>query len=172
MTKNTNPLILTLTLDADAAAFFNALRKQYFPPAINYIDAHLTLFHHLPATEVSLLEDLETWRHSQSSIMLKVTEVKSIGRGVAYKIESPELVQLHQTMQRKWKPWLTPQDSQKRWPHITVQNKVSPEEAKNTLQTLQASFQPFTAKGLGFDLWSYEGGPWRHLKNYLFHQEA
>lgn len=169
MTNSSNPLILTLTLDADTATFFNTLRKQYFPPAINYIDAHLTLFHHLPPQKAFIAEDLDTWSQSQPPIVLKVTAVKSIGRGVAYKIESPQLLQLHQTMQQKWKAWLTPQDNQKRWPHITVQNKVSPEVARQTLQILQASFQPFAATGLGFSLWSYEGGPWKHLKDYFFH---
>ena len=46
------PLILTLALDADSQAHFDALRKQHFPPAINYLAAHLTLFHHLPGQRV------------------------------------------------------------------------------------------------------------------------
>src|SRR5688572_17168889 len=170
--QSTAPLIVTLILDQRSFVFFNTVRQQYFPPAINYIDAHLTLFHHLPPQETFIVEDLQTWSQSQPPIVLEVIEIKSIGRGVAYKIESQELVQLHQTMQQKWKPWLTPQDSQKRWPHITVQNKVSPELARQSLQTLQASFQPFAATGLGFSLWSYEGGPWKHLKDYPFQQLA
>ncbi len=168
MINSTNPLILTLTLEADAAAFFNTLRKQYFPPSINYIDAHLTLFHHLPPNETTIRDDLQAWSKMCIPIDLQVTEVKSIGKGVAYKVEAPELLQLHKAMQAKWKQWLTPQDSQKRWPHITVQNKVSQEVARQTLQTLQASFQPFTMTGIGFSLWTYEGGPWKHLEDYLF----
>ncbi|WP_460504174.1 2'-5' RNA ligase family protein, partial [Hymenobacter agri] len=45
------PLILTLALDAASQAYFNDLRTQHFPPKINYLAAHLTLFHHLPGTE-------------------------------------------------------------------------------------------------------------------------
>ena len=163
-----DPLIITLALDAASESFFNALRKQYFPATINYIDAHLTLFHYLPAGESIIPDDLQEWSNLYTPFALQVTEVKSIGKGVAYKMESPKLLQLHQTMQSKWKQWLTPQDSQKLWPHITVQNKVSPLQAKQALQTLQSSFQPFTATAVGFQLWAYKGGPWEFLKSYLF----
>ena len=36
------PLILTLALDDVAQAYFDALRRQHFPPKINYLTAHLT----------------------------------------------------------------------------------------------------------------------------------
>jgi len=45
------PLILTLTLDEASQAFFDEQRRQYFPPKINYLSAHLTLFHALPGAE-------------------------------------------------------------------------------------------------------------------------
>jgi hypothetical protein len=163
-------LIVTVALDDSSSAFFNALRKQYFPPAINYLSAHLTVFHHLPHSEVVIAHDLEQWSKTHAPVLLDVTDVKSIGKGVAYKIECPSLVQLHKQMQLKWKQWLTPQDQQKLWPHITVQNKVSVSEAQETLKILQSAFQPFTATGVGFRLWSYEGGPWRFLQNFPFRQ--
>lgn len=43
------PLIVTLGLDADAAAFFDALRRAHFPTERSFLPAHLTLFHRLPA---------------------------------------------------------------------------------------------------------------------------
>jgi hypothetical protein len=162
------PLIVTLTLDQPSFTFFNQLRHRYFPSAINYIDAHLTLFHHLPVTEPSIPEDLEQWSHEISSLSLHVTEVKSLGKGVAYKIDSLPLVQWHKKMQEKWQHWLTPQDKQKLWPHITVQNKVSPAEAKQTMEILQTTFQPFVATGTGFGLWTYEGGPWKAVQTFPF----
>ncbi|HEV7332671.1 MAG TPA: 2'-5' RNA ligase family protein [Flavisolibacter sp.] len=167
-----SPLIVTVAIDEETSSFFNALRKQYFPPALNYIDAHLTLFHHLPSNESTILDDLQKWSTAYAPIPLQITEIKSIGKGVAYKIDSPALSQLHRTMQTKWKRWLTPQDSQKLWPHITVQNKVPPAQAKETLQILQASFQPFTATALGFELWAYKGGPWEYVNTFLFKRNS
>ena len=49
--KLKTPVIITLQLEADAAAFFTTQRKAYFPAHINYLDAHLTLFHALPPEE-------------------------------------------------------------------------------------------------------------------------
>ena len=162
--------IITLLLDNNSSHFFNSLRTTYFPPAINYISAHLTLFHHLPSTEEGIKNDLQKWSAQTGPLQLNVTAVVSIGKGAAYKIECAELMKLHKAMQQQWMQWLTPQDKQKLWPHITVQNKVSPATAKQTVQTLQASFQPFTAQGLGFALWYYEGGPWRFEREYSFQQ--
>lgn len=168
--KEESPLLITLKLDEGSIAFFNAMRQRYFPTAINYLAAHLTLFHHLPSNETIIDDDLKELSETTSPFQLNVTEVKSLGKGVAYKIESPLLLQLHRTMQVKWQPWLTPQDRQKLWPHITVQNKVGAAEATETLRELQHSFQPFVATGLGFQLWAYEKGPWRWLQDYPFEQ--
>lgn len=166
--QNASPLIVTLQLDEGSFHFFDALRRKHFPPALNFLAAHLTLFHRLPASEPSIQTDLQQWSREQPPLLLQVADVRSIGKGVAYKLESATLLQLHRQMQQRWQAWLTPQDRQKLWPHVTVQNKVSPTEAKETVQQLQATFQPFVAKGLGFSLWSYEDGPWRFLKDYPF----
>jgi hypothetical protein len=165
------PLILTLQLDESSFAFFDALRRQYFPRERNFLQAHLTLFHHLPPHEPMIQGDLENWSSQHSPLNMNVTEVKSIGRGVAYKIDCPLLSDLHKQMQQKWQAWLEPQDKQKLWPHITVQNKVSPAEAQKTWAILQASFQPFGAIGEGLSLWSYEGGPWKFIRSYAFNKD-
>jgi hypothetical protein len=162
------PLILTLQLDYASFTFFDSLRQRYFPPDRNHLQAHLTLFHHLPPNEPGIANDLQNWSEENSPFSLPVTEVKSIGKGVAFKIECPPLVQLHKKMLERWKQWLTPQDKQKIWPHITVQNKVSVAEAQQTLRVLQAAFTPFTATGTGFCLWSYKGGPWDFIREYSF----
>ena len=62
-----SPLILTLQLDAQAFAFFNFLRQKHFPAKINYLDAHLTLFHHLPP-DPAVTEVLENIAASQKII--------------------------------------------------------------------------------------------------------
>ena len=43
------PLILTAQLPRDLHARFTALRTAHFPPERNYLEAHVTLFHALPA---------------------------------------------------------------------------------------------------------------------------
>ncbi len=163
------PLVLTLTLDADSFAFFNRLRQQYFPPERNFLEAHLTLFHHLPAQALPTIQQhlaLESER--QQPLPLQVTGVRMIGRGVAYTLESMTLMAMRERLARQWKQWLTPQDQQKLWPHITVQNKVSPTEARALHETLKQTFQPFVATGTGLRLWVYRGGPWELWQTFLF----
>ncbi len=164
---NLPPLILTLRLDETSFAFFNTLRKKHFPPDLNFIDAHLTLFHHLPnKTEVhAQLRDITT---RQPAMTLEVTGLMKLGRGVAFRIGSPELTGLQTHLKSQFREWLTPQDGQAFRPHITVQNKVSPATANALYDELTTSFAPFAVQGTGLSLWEYLGGPWRKVVDFGF----
>jgi 2'-5' RNA ligase len=169
MSSSAAPLILTLRLDDAAHTYFNALRRQHFPPAINYLDAHLTLFQHLPGAELQTVgEELHARCPQHSELSLQVTGLRSLGRGVAFTLECPLLRALHQELQEAFAPHLTPQDQQKLQPHVTIQNKVEPDTARQLLATLQADFAPFGALGTGLDLWAYRGGPWEKVAEYPF----
>ncbi|MBB3969122.1 2'-5' RNA ligase family protein [Mucilaginibacter phyllosphaerae] len=166
--QTTNPLLLTLNIDTDAQQFFNDLRKQYFPADRNFLDAHLMLFHQLPPHEPKIMEDIETIVQKHQNISLQVSGLSSIGNGVAYKIESGPLQQLHKQLQVLWAQWLIPQDKNKLWPHITIQNKVKPDAAKALLNHLSAGFIPFAMQGTGLSLWEYQGGPWQFVQEFNF----
>lgn len=163
------PLILTLTLDAASQAHFDALRRQYFPPERNYLQAHITLFHHLPGPEApAVAAHLAQVAATTPPLPLQVSGLRFLGRGVAYDLQNPALPQLHRQLQTAWAPWLTPQDQQRLKPHITVQNKVEPAVARALLQELTAAFQPFEAQGRGLTLWAYKNGPWEKLREFPF----
>ena len=164
------PLILTLTLNEASQAFFDAQRKKYFPPKINYLGAHLTLFHALPGTEETAISArLAAVAAGQPApLPLAVTGLKFMGRGVMYTLANPELPTLHRRLQQQWQPWLTAQDQQGLRPHITVQNKVDPAVARALLTELEAGFQPFEVQGTGLALWAYRGGPWEQRRVFPF----
>ncbi|GAA4380457.1 2'-5' RNA ligase family protein [Hymenobacter koreensis] len=165
----TAPLILTLTLNAEAQAYFDALRRQHFPPERNYLDAHLTLFHHLPGDQLpALSHQLTELCQAQPPLLLQVNGLLFMGQGVAYKLESAALENMHRMLQQSWWPLLTPQDQQRRRPHVTVQNKVRPEVARTLHQQLTETFLPFEAQGIGLRLWAYRGGPWELLRTFSF----
>ncbi len=163
-----NPFILTLAIDDAASQFFNQQRQQYFPPDRNLLQAHLTLFHYLPFTATELVEQLGSVSTKQAPFTIQITDVVSLGKGTAYKLESKELQLLHKNLQQLWKPLLKPQDLQKLWPHITIQNKVTPQQAKDLLQELKPSFQPFSFEATGLSLWEYLNGPWRFVETVNF----
>ena len=161
------PLILTLAMNNEAEVFFNTLRQQHFPAERNYLAAHLTLFHHLPQ-KPKILENVAQLCARQPVLVLQVVDVVSIGRGVAYKLESAALKQLHKQLQEQWQPWLIPQDRQALWPHVTIQNKVAPEVAHSLLRELKNAFAPFEVQGVGLRLWNYLGGPWEFVRQFSF----
>ncbi|MGI4885511.1 MAG: 2'-5' RNA ligase family protein [Janthinobacterium lividum] len=163
------PLILTLALDADSQAYFDELRRQHFPPKINYLAAHVTLFHHLPGEDEAVLKDeLAAAGRALGPLPVQVASLRSLGRGVAFNLENAELRALHRRLQTAWAPRLTPQDQQKLQPHVTVQNKVDPAAARQLLADLQADFEPFAATGTGLKLWAYRGGPWELRAEFAF----
>lgn len=164
------PLILTLKINHEAQELFNYLRKKHFPAEKNYLDAHLTLFHHLPANEPAIMDDIRSVCRTNKPLAIQVSHVASIGNGVAYKCESVALQRLHKSLQNKWEQWLIPQDTQTLWPHITVQNKVSPNAAKQLLQQLSVVFEPFEIYGTGLNLWEYNDGPWKFVESFVLEQ--
>ncbi len=164
------PLILSLQLDAQSQSQFDRLREQYFPHALNIVPAHVTLFHHLPGEELpSIQRLLEQTTAAQSPFSVQVRSLRSLGRGVAYTLESPALFYVRGQLAEAWEPWLTPQDRQRFKPHITIQNKVTTETARETLALLGASFKIYDAAALGLHLWHYRNGPWEHVRTFPFH---
>jgi hypothetical protein len=163
------PLILTLALDERSFAFFDERRKRHFPPERNHLSAHLTLFHRLPHEhEPTILDMLARTAAVQPPIPLDVTGLRCLGRGVAYTLSSSVLSRLRHELAKSWALWLTLQDRQKHQPHVTVQNKVEPAEARELLSRLTADFKPFRATGTGLDLWRYRGGPWDKARSFPF----
>ena len=166
------PLVLTLRMDEAAQARFDRERSAWFPAGRTAVGAHLTLFHALPGALRDRVEaDLEEAAR-RPAFGLRVTEPVPLGRGVAYRLAAPELDQLHARLQAGWAGHLTRQDQQRLRPHVTVQNKVTPEEARATLAHLVTGFEPFQVAALGLDLWRYDGGPWTLLRRFPFSDDG
>lgn len=163
------PLVLTLSFDEATQLYFNSMRKKHFPPKINYLGAHLTLFHHLPIEELTTIRaTLRQLTAAQQPLPLQVTGVRSLGRGVAFNLENPQLRSLHHRLQIVFASYLTAQDQQKLQPHVTIQNKVDPTVARRLLAELQAEFTPFETLCTGLHLWEYRGGPWESIAEFPF----
>lgn len=166
------PLVLTLRLDDGAQERFDALRRAHFPPERNHLQAHVTLFHALPgACEPEVRRDLAQ-AAQRPAYEVEVSRVRSLGRGVAYDLRSPELTAQREGLARRWQPWLTPQDARPHAAHVTVQNKVTPQQARALLRELEAGFAPYAVRATGLALWRYLGGPWEPLDRWRFDQPS
>lgn len=150
------PFVLTVAVEENAFEFFNALRKIYFPHGSS-MDTHLKLFHLLP-NDPSIIETLENITRQYQPLLLQVNKPLLVDHNVVYTIESPDLVQLHENLRQQWSAFLIPQDQEKLWPHITIQEKASDQEAGELLHFLNENFSTFHVQATGLQLWQYTNG--------------
>jgi 2'-5' RNA ligase len=159
--ERSRPLIVSLEVGDEAQARFDAERAALFPAGRTVIGAHVTLFHALPGpAEAAVTDGLAAAASAWPPFEVEVAELMSLGRGMAYRLRSAALLTLHRRLQAGWWDQLGPQDRQGFRPHVTVQNKVSPETARRTLEHLRAEFVPFATTARALRLWRYDGGPW------------
>ena len=161
MSDDARPLIVTARFDTATFLQLDALRRAYFPPERNFIPAHLTLFHALPGARASEVRDvLRAVTVEQEACKLDFSALHSLGRGVAFDVQAPALVALRQRIAGSFRDVLTPQDAAGYRPHVTIQNKVSPDDARALLDKLRAAFAPWSGEATGLLVWRYLGGPW------------
>ena len=91
-----------------------------------------------------------------------------LGEGTALRIDSQDLEDIRAGLADAFHGLLTAQDQAPWRPHVTIQNKVEPREAKALQARLRATFQPRPVAIRGLALWRYLGGPWQPVKAYPF----
>ena len=164
----TAPLIVTLQLDEAAQQRFDRLREEHFPPERNVLAAHVTLFHALPGAQLAAVQEDVAEVAARPAFPVRVSGVRSLGRGTAYVLEAEELTALRAALGARWSAWLTPQDRQRFSAHVTVQNKVAPAAAAALREQLLAGFTPYDVQAVGIGVWRYLDGPWEHVRTTGF----
>ena len=156
-----DPIIVTAALPPAVFGPADALRRAHFPPERNVLSAHLTLFHALPPSiegELrALMADLAGHHPPPPA---RLSRIVSLGRGTALAVESEGLTELRHIIADRFAGCLTAQDQHRPRFHITIQNKVSPHDARALQAQLSPDFQPkdFTIPAL--EAHYYRGGPW------------
>ena len=169
MIADAAPLILTAELPPDLHRWTTHLRTRHFPPERNYLEAHVTLFHALPPqVEDELRMLLVRTAGEQGPIPASLEGVMSLGRGTALKLASPAMLNLRAEIAEHFRGMFTAQDSHPPRLHVTVQNKVSPAEARALQAELGAIVQPRTFAFPGMALFRYRGGPWEAVRRFAF----
>lgn len=163
------PIIVTATMGAADQRHFDALRATHYPPERNQVAAHVTLFHQLPPSALGELDRLVRRIAADTPLPAAMLGAPfSLGRGVAFRIDSPDLLAVRARIADHFAGMLTAQDRGVPRLHVTVQNKVGASEAKALLGRLMQGFRqrPFTVIGLA--AYRYRGGPWEplHARNF------
>jgi hypothetical protein len=153
--------ILTAEMDDDSFAWLNGLRQAHFPEERNFLPAHLTLFHRMSSEQIVRLGSIEVPR---TPIELCFDRIVFLGSGVAIRIRSAELERLRNTAQAGMGGELSRQDRQPWKPHVTVQNKVPVETARQLQRMLEHGFAERVGVVTGLLVWEYLGGPWTLAK--------
>ena len=91
-----------------------------------------------------------------------------LGGGVAFRIASTDLDRLRRELATDFHGLLSAQDAGGWRPHVTIQNKVAPKEARALITRLGADFRPRPLAVSGLGLHRYLGGPWEQLAVYDF----
>jgi hypothetical protein len=168
-----NPFILTAALPPDLAGFAEGLRRAHYPAEKNRLHAHVTLFH---AFAPSLLEELRDFLPRVAGEFAApqgtVKGVMDLGKGTAIALEAPQLLTLRALIADHFHGSLTSQDLHEPRPHITIQNKVTKDEARALQTGLAPVLVPWIANGRftfpTLELWHYRGGPWDLVKACAF----
>ena len=162
------PPIVTAELAPEDFAWLNDLRLRHYPTERNRVRAHLTMFHAIaPSAETELRQVLRTMS-DEPPPQAWIAGVMNLGGGVAFRIASEGLDGIRAEIAHRLRGLLTAQDSAGWSAHVTIQNKVSPREAKALIQALGEGFarRPIRISGLG--LHRYLGGPWETLRTFSF----
>ena len=162
------PIIVTALMGAADFAWADGLRRAHFPPERNWLGAHITLFHHLPPSALEEVAGRLKRLGAGPPPTARLTDVMLLGRGVAYRVESPELLAMRAELADAFAGMLTPQDQAKPRLHITIQNKVTPDAAKALADKLRADFRPRPLVIAGLAAWHYRGGPWEMAMKAMF----
>ena len=161
------PLVVTAELDDATFAWLDALRRRHFPPEHNRLAAHLTLFHALPGGDHDRVSrDLEEVVSARAAIEAEAAGWMLLGRGVAMALEAPGLVALRADLASRLGDVLTRQDAGGFRPHVTVQNKVTPGQARALKARLDLGYRPRPVGIPALCLWHYDGGPWQFVRRF------
>lgn len=169
MSGSDAPLILTAELPPDLHRRYTDLRTEHFPPERNYLEAHVTLFHALPAQcEDELRRYLARLTGEIAPVRGQVEGLMPLGGGTAIKLSSPDMLALRDEIAEHFRGMLTNQDQHRQRLHVTIQNKVTGKEAQALQAQLAGTIEPrvFTFPGLA--LHAYRGGPWEFIRRFAF----
>ena len=163
------PFIVTAELPPGVLAWADALRRAHYPAERNKLAAHVTLFHSFaPSLREELPRVLARMAAEFAAPKALLNGLMPLGTGTALAIASPAMLAIRAEIAEHFLGALTAQDRHEPRLHITIQNKVTAQEAKALQRELAPTIEarPFAFTGLGLHL--YRGPHWDPLGRWPF----
>src|SRR5262249_3740791 len=129
---------------------------------------HLTMFRALPPSSEGEARRALLRLAVEPPPRASIEGMMDLGGGVAFRVVSPALDRIRRELSENFHGLLSAQDAGGWRPHITIQNKVPPKDARALIARMERDFRsrPLAISGLG--LHRYVGGPWEKLAVYGF----
>jgi len=160
--------LITAELPDDVLAWADALRRAHYPPERNRLRAHVTLFHALPPSSEGEVRRLLAELARDAPPEACTGGLMNLGGGTAIDIHSPGMAALHGLIADRLGGLLSRQDTRGLRLHVTVQNKVTPEEARALQRQLRDALPRRDFRFRGFGLYAWEEGLWRPIRMFPF----
>lgn len=161
-------LIVTAEIVPSDLAWLDRLRRVHYPAERNQVPAHLTIFHALPPSAEAEARRTLARLASEPPPRASIEGLMDLGGGVAFRIVSNDLDAIREELAEHFHGLLSAQDSGGWRPHVTIQNKVAPKEARALMEALNRDFRPRPLAVSGLGLHRYVDGPWKRLASYPF----
>ncbi|MDP9422562.1 MAG: 2'-5' RNA ligase family protein [Pseudomonadota bacterium] len=162
------PLIVTADFAPDDFAWLEGLRRAHYPAEQNRVPVHLTMFQGLPPSAVDEVKRQLSLHAASPAPRATIAGLMNLSGGVAFRVVSDELESIREAVADHFHGLLCGPDAAGWRPHITIQNKVPPREAKALLDALELDFRPRALGIAGLSVHRYRGGPWETLATYRF----
>jgi hypothetical protein len=162
------PLIVTADFAPDDYAWLEGLRRAHYPAEQNRVPVHLTMFQGLPPSAVEEVKRQLSLHSAGPPPAASIAGLMNLGTGVAFRVVSDELDSIREAIADHFHGLLCAPDAAGWRPHITIQNKVAPKQAKALLDELARGFTPRPLGIAGLSVHRYRGGPWETLASSKF----
>lgn len=167
------PFIVTAKLPQQIQSWAENLRRAHYPAHRNKLHAHVTMFHSFAPSLFGELKDfLPRIAGEFAPPEGEISGIMDLGKGTAIALHTPQLLTLRELIAEHFHGSLTAQDLYEPRPHITIQNKVTKEEARALQASLKAAVEVKQDEGRfafpALELHLYKGGPWELIKTSAF----
>jgi hypothetical protein len=162
------PIVVTATFGDRDNGWLQELRRAHYPPERNRVPAHLTLFRQLPPSLESELATRLARATAAPPPAARIAGLMDLGEGTALRVESDALAAIREALAEAFHGLLTPADRSPWRPHVTIQNKVAPREARALQRELGLAALPRPLAIRGLAAWRYLGGPWEPIRSWPF----
>jgi hypothetical protein len=166
--SDASALIVTAEFGKSDFAWLDDLRRRHYPAERNRVPAHLTLFHSLPPSAEGEIGRSLSRATSASPPETEISSLMDLDTGVALRVTSQGLERIRDELAAEFRGLLSAQDRGPWTPHVTVQNKVEPREARKLLASMRSAFEPRPVEIAGLQLIRYAEGEWEAVARYAF----